>query len=408
MASHLDNILIALDALLANRLRAFLSLLGIIIGVAAVIVIGAAVKSGKSIIFDELMTFGLKSLWVHRSFNEGQPGKSIKMGSGIDNDDLDALIKNSRTIDRITPVTERQDLWARNGTNFIKMKLLAVGTDYAVINNDSVFRGRFIMKEDLESRRSVCVIGRKVADKLFGIENPLGKEIQIGKDKYTTIGILEKKDRDFLASIGSIGGDDANNRVIIPISTYQRKYNSRQIGLIQAEATAIDSAKTAEEELKNILIQRHKGQYAYNSETMQQYIETANSIIRIVSWIGGVAAVVSLVVGGIGIMNIMTISVVERTREIGIRKAMGARRADIMVQFLSESVFISLLGGLCGAGAGIAIISIIQILSHKPRLLAPEYVAVALTVSILTGIFSGLYPAYRAASLDPVKALRYE
>ena len=408
MASHLDNILIALDALMANRLRAFLSLLGIIIGVAAVIVVGAAVKSGKSIIFDELMTFGLKSLWVHRSFNEDQPGKTIKTGSGIDNDDLDALLSKSRAIKRLSPVTERQDFWAKHANNFFKIKFMAVGADYAVINNDSVFRGRFILKEDLESGRSVCVIGVKVADKLFGMENPLGKEIQIGKDKYTTIGILEKKEREFLASIGSIGGDDANDRVIIPITTYQRKFNSAQIGHIQAEATDVNSAKTAAEELKNILIHRHRGPYAYNSETMQQYIETANTIIRIVSWIGGVAAAVSLIVGGIGIMNIMTISVVERTREIGIRKAMGARKADIMVQFLSESVFISLLGGFCGAGAGIAIISIIQIVSHKPRLLAPEYVAVALTVSILTGIFSGLYPAYRAASLDPVKALRYE
>ncbi|MBI3815327.1 MAG: FtsX-like permease family protein [Nitrospinae bacterium] len=260
----------------------------------------------------------------------------------------------------------------------------------------------------MEFKREVCVIGVKVKDKLFGAEDPLSKEIQIGKDRYTVIGVLKRKDRDFLASIGSIGGEDANDRVIVPISTYQHKHNTEMVGHIQAEAVAVSSAKAAAQEIKEILSRRHRGQYIYESQTLQQYIETANTIIMIVSWIGGIAAAVSLVVGGIGIMNIMTISVVERTREIGIRKALGARKSDIRLQFLSESVFISLSGGVIGTGVGITLISIIQVLSHKPRLLAPEYVAVALIVSILTGIFSGIYPALRAASLNPVEALRYE
>ncbi|MEW6381684.1 MAG: ABC transporter permease [bacterium] len=408
MANNLENILGAFEALRVNRFRTFLTLLGIVIGVAAVIMVGAAVQSGKTIIFDELQTFGLKSLWVFRSFTDDQPGKTVVSGSGIDTDDISAIMKSARQVRRLAPVCDQWNLWAKYANNYIKIQFIASGPDYKPINNDTITRGRFLIPEDLEYRRDVCVIGTKVVNKLFGSEDPLGKEIKAGESSYRVIGILKEKNRDFLASIGSGGGQDANNRVIVPITLYQRRTNTREIEYLQAEALDVSMAKTAAEEIKNILHVRHRGQYAYESQTMQQYIETAERIVQGVSWIGAIAAIVSLVVGGIGIMNIMTVSVVERIREIGLRKALGAKRSDILVQFLSEAIAISLLGGVVGTLMGIGLIWIIQILSNKPRLLAPEYIVAALAVSILTGILSGLYPAHRAASLDPVEALRHE
>ncbi|MEW5801093.1 MAG: ABC transporter permease [bacterium] len=408
MVNNLENVLSAFEALKVNRFRTFLTLLGIVIGVAAVIMVGAAVQSGKSIIFDELQTFGLKSLWVFRSFTDDQPGTTVASGSGIDADDITAIRKSTRQVRRLAPICDQRRLWAKYVNSYIKIQFIASSPDYEPINNDATSRGRFLITEDLEFRRDVCVIGIKVVNKLFGSEDPLGKEIKIGQDKYTVIGILKEKNRDFLASIGSAGGQDANNRIIVPITTYQRKMNTKQIGHIQAEAMSVSSAKPAAEEIKNILYFRHRGQYTYDSETMQQYIETADRIVQGVSWIGAIAAIVSLVVGGIGIMNIMTVSVVERIREIGLRKALGATQSDILIQFLSESICISLLGGILGTLLGTGLIWVIQILSHKPRLLAMEYIAAALAVSILTGVFSGLYPAHRAASLDPVEALRHE
>lgn len=409
MAKNIENILGALEALKANRFRTFLTLLGIIIGVAAVIMVGAAVRSGKSIIFDELQTFGLKSLWVYRSFFDDQPGTTSRSGTGINNDDIYSIRQHSPLIKRLTPVTEKWDFWAKYGNNYIKVRFLAVGIDYFVINNDSLTRGRSFMAEDLKFRRPVCVIGSKVVEKLFDDSiDPVGQEIKIRNYTYTIIGILKEKSRDFLSSIGSVGGQDANNRLVIPITTYQRQFNTRDVSYIQAEAINISSAKEAAEDIKEILGNRHKKQFAYESQTMQQYIATANRIVQGVAWVGAIAAIVSLVVGGIGIMNIMTVSVVERTKEIGLRKAVGARKVDIMVQFLFESIFISFLGGIIGGGVGVGLIWLIQLLSNKPRLLAIEYVIISLIVSILTGIFSGLYPAHRAASLDPVEALRYE
>ncbi|MGA1839228.1 MAG: ABC transporter permease [bacterium] len=408
MAHHIENILSAVEVLKSNRFRTFLTLLGIIIGVAAVIMVGAAVRSGQSIIFEELETFGLKSLWVYRSFYDDQPGKTISPGTGLDNDDVTAILKNARLIKKLTPVLSNWNLWAKYDNNYVKIKLLAVGQDYALINNDSMARGRFLMAEDIEFRRSVCVIGVKVLDKLFGKNNPLGHEIIVENNKYTVVGIVEEKNRDFLSSIGSTGGEDANNRLIIPISTYQNQYNNKSIDHIQAEAIDIFSAKAAAEEIKTILHHRYKGRYNYDSYTMQQYIETTNKILQGVAWIGAIAAIVSLVVGGIGIMNIMTVSVVERIKEIGLRKALGARKIDVMIQFLSESIFISLIGGIIGTGVGISLILVIQVFSNKPRLLALKYIIVAIIVSLLTGIFSGLYPAHRASLLDPAEALRYD
>lgn len=408
MSNLIENARFAFETLNVNRFRTFLTLLGIIIGVAAVIMIGGASKSGRAMIFSELETFGLKSVWVYKSQEEDRPGRTFKQGSGIDNYDIMAILKECETIERITPIIEQKNLWVKYKHHFSKIKLLAVDSPYVDINNDAIVKGRFLLPGDIRYKRNVCVIGVKVIDKLFTREEAIGKEILVGNYKYTIVGILKKKERDFLSSIASTGGEDANDRIVIPISTFQRQQNTKEVAYIQAEVRQSFLARSVAEQIKNILYRRHKGQYNYASQTMQQYIETANTILRIVSWMGSIAAILSLIVGGIGIMNIMTASVVERTKEIGIRKALGAQKSDIVIQFLIEAVFICLLGGIIGALLGTSTIVIIEILGSKPILIAPEYIVLSLSISVVIGILSGLYPAVRAASLDPVDALRFE
>ncbi len=402
----IENTRFAIEALKTNKIRTFLTVLGIIIGVAAVAMIGSASRSGRTIIFKELETFGLKSLWVYRTTRDEHPGKTMKQGTGITVDDIEAVRKECDSIEMISPIIRTWGLWAKYHNNYIRANLVATNSDYIVINNDSVAKGRQIFPDDVRRRKNVCLIGTRVEEKLFEDENPIGAVIRLGDYKYTVVGVLKKKDRDFLSSIGS-GGGDANNRIIIPISVYQRQNNTKDVGHIQARSVHISSAKKAAEQVKDIFSKRHRGKYQYASETMQQYVETADNILSVVSWIGSLAAIISLIVGGIGIMNIMIASVIERTREIGIRKALGARRADIMMQFLTESVLISLFGGTIGVVSGVVLILAIEFLSRKPLLLAPEYIVMSLFVSVIVGIISGIYPAIRAASMDPVDALRF-
>lgn len=404
-----ETIKIALESMADNKARSLFTLLGVIIGVASVIMIGAAAKSGRDLIFEELQTFGLQSAWIYRYPSDDKPGKTIRSGTGIENSDIIFLRKHSQYSELIAPIKQERRLWAKYINKFQRIQLLGVTPEYIPVNNDVITAGRGLINEDLHWRRYVCVIGVKIKEKLFGKdENVIGKEIFFLNQKFRIVGILKRKDRDFLASIGSAGGQEANDRVLIPLSVLQKQKNTKEVGYIQLQAKKAEYSKAAAEEIVRLLKRRHRNEYHYRYETMQQYVKTANTIVNVVSWIGGLAAMVSLLVGGIGIMNIMTASVVERTREIGIRKALGASKKDIVFQFLVESSTLSFIGGVFGILIGIGGIYLIQFLSNKPRLLALEYVFAAFIVATVVGILSGLYPAIRAAKLNPVESLRYE
>jgi putative ABC transport system permease protein len=406
MTSPLENTNMALEALMTSKFRTFLAVLGIIIGVAAVIMVASTSKSGKAVIFKELETFGLKTLWVFRSYQDDQPGKTTRQGTGIDNNDVETIARECDAVKRISPVISKWGWWAKCNNKYSKIRLVATTSDYIEINNDAVIKGRGLLPSDIKYRKNACLIGTEVADNLFSTEDPLGKDIRVGDYKYTVVGVLKIKDRDFLSSISAAGGMDENGRVVIPISLYQHQYNTQNVDYLQAETIHVSYAEKAAEQIKNVLQRRHKGTYQYGSQSMQQYIQTANNILRIVSWIGNIAAAISLLVGGIGIMNIMTASVVERTQEIGTRKALGARKTDIMMQFLTESVLIGFFGGAIGIVLAVGLIFLVEFLSNKPLLLASEYIIISLLVSVVIGVLSGIYPASRAASMDPVDALR--
>jgi len=381
--------------------------LGIIIGVAAVIIIGSISISGKKIIFDELTTFGLKSVWIWTDYDE-EMGKDRTFGSGIVTGDAKEILKACRSVKRITPVISRQGIPAKYGNLNMRVKLYCVNEDYTTINNDEIAFGRPLLSNDIRYKSRVCLIGDEVNDRFFSSRRPLGQTLKVGDQWFTIVGILKRKDRAFINSIAGSGRDSVNSRIVIPISVYQQHYSTREVEALHVEAVSIPLAKMSAMEVVRVLENRHRNRFRYKSETMQQYIEITEKVMRTVSWVGSVAAVISLIVGGIGIMNIMTATVVERTREIGIRKALGASKQDILWQFLMESIWISLFGGSAGTLTGVLTIIVIEIISKNPVTMAYQYIFLALLVSFAVGLFSGIYPAMRAAAMDPVDALRVE
>ncbi len=411
-STTLDICFQAVQALRDNRLRTILSILGITVGVAAVMAVGAISKGGRYFIFKELETFGLKSIWILRDSSEKDPRRSVREGTGIDNVDFETVRDaGCWAVRKISPVVNAKGerFLVRYGDRYSNAQVSGVSADYLAINNDSLVRGRSLRDGDITRNRPVALIGPDVQKELFANgADPIGTNIRIGGRSVMVIGILGEKNRAFLASISSGGGSNANNRILLPYTYAQQLSGKKEISHLQAETTGLADTDAAVFQIKDILKRRHGERFSYRAETMAQYIKTTENILRGVSLIGILAASVSLFVGGMGIMNIMSTSVVERTREIGIRKALGASRGDILVQFLFEAILISLVGGALGLLLGLAGGYALAVATKMPLTPSWPAVLIALVVSIAVGVLSGYYPAFRAATLKPVEALRYE
>lgn len=405
----------ALASLRDNRLRTGLSILGIAIGIAAVMAVGTVSKGGRHLIFSELETFGLRSVWVWRDFEEKDPRRAVREGTGIDESDYQAIRDGCcPAVVKVSPMLGRFKgkggrILIRFGSRYSNARIEGVGHQYTAINNDAIVAGRPLREEDDSKRRSVVLIGNQVQADLFGAQSAVGKEIRIASDKFVVVGVLKHKSRGFLASIGSSGGIDANNVILMPYTRFQRLAGARdEIEILQAEAASIDDADAAVAQISELLQRRHAQRYRYKGETMSKYIATASNITDGVTVIGVIAASISLLVGGMAIMNIMSTSVLERTREIGLRKALGARRGDIQFQFLVEAVLISGIGGLLGLIIGTIASYVLAWSTGFPLAPSLAMIALAVLVSVSVGLISGYYPARRAADLKPVEALRYE
>jgi putative ABC transport system permease protein len=405
-----DVFIQALFALKENKLRTVLSILGIAIGISAVMVVGTVSLGVKSYVFAELKSYGLETLWVYRKRDQSNPYRNEREGTGIDNEDLKLFPDCCPAVKRISPVVysfpPQKQMRAKG--RFVRVNLEGVGVNYLAINRDSIFAGRGFRQDDMLRRLPVAIIGTKVRDKLFGqYTNPVGREFRWGEQRLTVIGVLDNKSRDLLTQLGA-DYYDANSRVLIPYTVYQQQLNSKDVGTIQAEAMALNVTKKALGEITHVLQRRHDNRYVYTTESMDAWIDTAHNILRNISLIGLLGASISLLVGGMGIMNIMTTSVVERTREIGIRKALGARRRDILFQFLMEATVVSVIGGALGLLLGSIVALVIGYAIGYPLGISWLTAIIALLVSISVGLMSGFYPAHRAAKLKPVDALRYE
>ena len=408
----IENALQAMRALLDHRLRTALSILGITIGIAAVMAVSTVSKGGNYLIYSELETFGLRSVWISRDRNaDTRSGQQVKPGSGIKARDIPLLnqAKAEMGIVRLTPLIwpNDQHRFVSRGNRSLTADVRGVGRDYFEVVNDVITHGRLFLRNDINESRPYAVLGSNVVKRLFeSPEDAIGAEVRIGNQRVVVIGLLQPKSRDFLASIGSVGGQDANDRVLIPYTLMQRIRGSDDVHSLQLEAKSRTGASEAGESVIEQLQQQHQNRFAYRFETMDSHIQTADRILDGVAIIGVIAASVSLLVAGMGIMNMMGTAVLERTREIGIRKAIGAREQDILMQFLFEAMFIGIVGGLLGLLIGAAASVTLAQLTGFP--LEPSYHLIigALLGSILVGLLAGLLPARRAASLMPVEALR--
>ena len=403
----------ATAALKDNRLRTLLSVLGIAIGVLAVTSIGMVSTLGRQAIFAELETFGLRSAWISRDTRSKEAHLNTRKGTGIDRDDV-ALIgptccPSVRAVSPIVHAADGRDQLVRVRNRSTKASMQGVGVRHIDVVNDRLSQGRPFNDAEVARRRFVAVIGPDVAQELFGVSGmeAVGKAIHVGRHVFQVIGVLQRKDRGFLSSIG-VGGGEENARLLIPYTTYQQMLDTREVNLLQVQAASVEVSDMAAAEVVGLLGHRHRERFEYRAEVMAQYIGTANRILEGVSLIGVVAASISLVVGGLGIMNIMSTSVLERTREIGLRKAVGARERDIRRQFLIEAVAIGLMGGGLGLALGLAANLALSGLTGQAIAMSGIDLSVALLVSIGVGLASGYYPATRASRMRPVDALRYE
>ena len=397
---------IALAALRANKLRSFLTLLGTIIGVMSVIAVLSFVEGLNQFVSKKLLSAGSNVFYVdpYGMVMSQEAWEAVKDNPAISLDDAEALRD---------AVPHASSIVAQAGTRgtarYRNKEVRAVSIDgrgagYELVDDITIDRGRHLAEIDDQRRRPVCVIGSEVAEELFPGADPLLKEVRLGAESYQVVGVT--------ASKGKMFGQSRDRFAIIPIRTFQKFKQER--GSFGLAIKSLDQAAmpAAQQEVRNVMRGRRHlrpGQpdnfHFTTSENVMDLYRTLTGGIFVVTI--GVAAI-SLLVGGIVIMNIMLVSVTERTREIGIRKAMGARRRDILTQFLVEATTLSLSGGVIGILVGVGIALLAGALSPLPAAVSWPAVGLGIGMSALIGIFFGSYPAWRAARLDPIEALRYE
>jgi putative ABC transport system permease protein len=397
---------VALKSIMKNRMRSFLTMLGIIIGVGSVIALISVGRGTQSDISGKIESLGTNLVMVMPGAS-GMGGVSRGAGSWhtLTLSDVEAIEKEATLITAASPVI-RESAQIIAGRNNWFTSVQGVTPNYTEIRSWPVDRGSFFTDRDVKSMSKVAVLGATVADTLFPGQDPIGAKVRVGSVPFTVIGVLSKKGQNMM-------GSDQDDIVLAPSTTVlYRLSDGRWINSITASAVSEQQVNAAKAELKQILRRAHRLSGSeddnFSIRTQTEINEFATSVTRMMTLLLSAVAGVSLLVGGIGIMNIMLVSVTERTREIGIRLAIGAREADVLVQFLIEAAIISLMGGVLGIIFGLVTAGVIGKAISASVAIDPVTIAVSFVFSGVIGVFFGFYPAKKAAALNPIDALHYE
>ena len=400
----LESLKMAVATLAANKMRSSLTMLGIVIGNAAVIGMVGIGQGAQKLAQDQFESLGPDVLFIVPGSSEGRRTR-FDLPKTLVLADAEAIAKQVPTVTEVAPQINSNRLITYRDRNANEL-IVGATPEFLTVRSFALTRGRFITDIDLKRNQRVAVLGPEVADKLFPQQDPLGKQIRIKDISFEVIGIMEAK--------GSFLGTNQDTTVYIPLTTMANQIvgnNSpygTQVTFIAVTARNQDSIRAARFQIENLLRLRHKivGQDDFTVQTQKDILNVIGTVTSGLTVLLAAIAGISLLVGGIGVMNIMLVSVTERTQEIGLRKAVGAREGDILQQFLIEATILSVLGGVIGTGIGVATIAGVGLISPLAAVISPVAIIVAVTVSGAIGLFFGVIPARTAAKLDPIVALR--
>ncbi len=381
---------LSFDAIWSNKVRSFLTMLGVIIGVFAVVALVSLGQGATSTVTEQVQGMGSNLITINITGRGPQRFLTLEQAGAF---------KDRTGVQAVAPVISSQAI-IKHGNRSTRAAVEGTTPEYQEVRNHPTEFGRFIVPTDMMYRQKVVVLGSEVVRELFPAGNPLGQEIRVQGDIFTVVGVLEE--------IGSGMGGSNDNKVIIPASSAQRLFHIAGVQTVYVQAEGPQTVDRAVAALEATLQYHFRDDRAYRVFNQAQILDIVGQVTGTLTLMLAGIAGISLLVGGIGIMNIMLVSVTERTREIGICKALGAKRRDILAQFLVESAFISSIGGLIGMGLGYGLVKLISSLTILTMVFSLQVVAMALLFSFFVGVTFGLYPANKAAKLHPIDALRSE
>lgn len=407
----IEAIRVAWEAIIKNKVRSFLTMLGIIIGVAAVIIMIAISAGTEATIKEKITSLGSNLIFVQSSFTRGNPGARMPSSDGLVFDDATAIAENIPGVKAVVVEQNSSATVKAGSVSLDEISILGTTRDFLSVRDMKIASGRYFTQDELEKKKKVAVLGYDLAQELFGDADPIGEMITVGTTKMNVIGVLAEK--------GQVGETDYDSRLYTPITVVFQKFTPSMFARFMGDQVRMIYVEVENEKnLDNLILQiqlllakRHN----LTLDTLNVTITTQQDIITtqesttaafrsLLAWVAGV----SLIVGGIGIMNIMLVSVTERTREIGIRQSVGATPNDIRLQFLTEALLLGIIGGVIGMLTGVGGSWLFGSISDMRTVVVPGSILLAFGSAALVGAFFGYYPANKAARLDPIEALRYE
>jgi putative ABC transport system permease protein len=410
---YLQIIKLALDHLRSFKVRSFLTVLGVVIGVTAVIGVAAVIEGLNASLARQVSSLGSNIVTVTRmpQFAFRFPTEEERQRKELTMDDAEAVRNEAKDVELVTPVLALDFLQFPNpnvrygSVHAANVKVFGVEPDYINVYTSNVHSGRFISDGEVTHRSRVIVLGATVAETMFPHQEPVGKTVFFENDAYDVVGVLERR--------GSMFGFDRDNFIWLPITTMLKLHPESKYGLqISMKARTQEAIPHAVDQVTEIMRRRRRVPFnkpnSFDIGSQNQFIDLYKQLTGGAYLVMMVISSIGLMVGGIGVMNIMLVSVTERTREIGLRKAVGARRSHILLQFLLEAMVLTGTGGVMGILLGAGISLLVDTLSPLPSRVSPLWIALAFAVSVSVGLFFGIYPAARASRLDPIEALRYE